>query len=273
VSTPDSETILAVLAERTGAEACLDAAYHASRALVDPRIVALHVLVDPITTIIPSEEILTREEERRMWRAEAHEAQALKAVYEDWRQLHSGVCSEWREVVGTEAATVVGYADLAVLLVIALSGEQALGQARAAFSAALFRSHRPVLMVPGRHQPRPVRRIVIGWKDSAVSRDAIRAAALWLRQAQDVQIVSVGAVEQGELAEADQLLAELGVSATTRLVPDDGASPGERLLEAAEGADWLVMGAYRHRRFVEWMFGGVTETVLDQANLPVFMVH
>jgi nucleotide-binding universal stress UspA family protein len=50
---------------------------------------------------------------------------------------------------------------------------------------------------------------------------------------------------------------------------------GERLLAEAQAvqADWLVVGAYRRNRLVEWVLGGITRTVLDQARLPVFMKH
>jgi nucleotide-binding universal stress UspA family protein len=37
------------------------------------------------------------------------------------------------------------------------------------------------------------------------------------------------------------------------------------------GADLLVMGAYGHTQLREWMFGGVTRTVLYEAGLPVLM--
>jgi nucleotide-binding universal stress UspA family protein len=34
-----------------------------------------------------------------------------------------------------------------------------------------------------------------------------------------------------------------------------------------------VMGAYGHRRWKEWAFGGVTQYVLRHATLPVLMMH
>lgn len=121
----------------------------------------------------------------------------------------------------------------------------------------------------------PIRRILIGWKEGDVSRRAIEAALPWLRQAADVQIVRVGEADDGELAAGDQFLASLGVQATTRMVAENGLADGGRLLAEARAvqADWLVMGAYRHNRLVEWVFGGITRTVLDQAQLPVFMMH
>jgi nucleotide-binding universal stress UspA family protein len=36
-------------------------------------------------------------------------------------------------------------------------------------------------------------------------------------------------------------------------------------------ADLLVMGAYGHSTLREWIFGGVTRTVLYEAGFPVLM--
>jgi len=44
------------------------------------------------------------------------------------------------------------------------------------------------------------------------------------------------------------------------------------LSQAADfSANLLVMGAYGHSHMREWMFGGVTRTVLYEARLPVLM--
>ncbi|MBT5558364.1 MAG: universal stress protein, partial [Proteobacteria bacterium] len=37
--------------------------------------------------------------------------------------------------------------------------------------------------------------------------------------------------------------------------------------------DLMVMGAYSHSRLRETMFGGVTEYMLNRANIPVLMLH
>ena len=39
------------------------------------------------------------------------------------------------------------------------------------------------------------------------------------------------------------------------------------------GADLLVMGAYGHSRFREWVLGGATETALKDAKIPVLLSH
>jgi len=56
--------------------------------------------------------------------------------------------------------------------------------------------------------------------------------------------------------------------------PSD-ATVGERLLSVAlaSHADMLVMGAYGHTRFSEWVLGGATRHVLESMTIPVFLRH
>jgi len=49
---------------------------------------------------------------------------------------------------------------------------------------------------------------------------------------------------------------------------------GEVLLEAADGEGvLLVMGAYGHWRWREWVFGGATRYVLRHTTVPVLMMY
>jgi nucleotide-binding universal stress UspA family protein len=58
-----------------------------------------------------------------------------------------------------------------------------------------------------------------------------------------------------------------------RRLSSGGEDVGRFLLSQAEAfrADLVVMGAYGHSRLTEWVFGGVTRTVLREARLPVLM--
>jgi nucleotide-binding universal stress UspA family protein len=68
-------------------------------------------------------------------------------------------------------------------------------------------------------------------------------------------------------------LARHDVKVEVRRLSCGGQDVGHLLLSqaAAFGADLLVMGAYGHSQLNEWMFGGVTRTVLYEAGLPVLM--
>jgi nucleotide-binding universal stress UspA family protein len=61
--------------------------------------------------------------------------------------------------------------------------------------------------------------------------------------------------------------------AVRRLEPIED-NPTETLLAAAlEEAALLVMGGYGHSRLREWIFGGFTQRVLREAEVPVFIAH
>ncbi len=49
-------------------------------------------------------------------------------------------------------------------------------------------------------------------------------------------------------------------------------SVGERLLQGAEGVDLLVAGAYGHSRLREFVFGGVTRTLLAASDGPAMLL-
>jgi len=49
----------------------------------------------------------------------------------------------------------------------------------------------------------------------------------------------------------------------------------QEILDGADriGADLIVMGAYGHARFQEFVLGGVTRTMLEAMTVPVLMSH
>jgi nucleotide-binding universal stress UspA family protein len=68
-------------------------------------------------------------------------------------------------------------------------------------------------------------------------------------------------------------LAEHGIKATFEMIKIDGSSVG-KVFEAyikANAIDLLVMGAYRHSRLNEMVWGGATKTVIGQPPCWVMM--
>jgi nucleotide-binding universal stress UspA family protein len=66
-----------------------------------------------------------------------------------------------------------------------------------------------------------------------------------------------------------------GISVETRSLARSSRPLAQKLTSAAIDlhADLLVVGAYGHRRLREVVFGGVTQSLLEQASIPVFMMH
>jgi nucleotide-binding universal stress UspA family protein len=60
----------------------------------------------------------------------------------------------------------------------------------------------------------------------------------------------------------------------TNLVPRQGSAAVEIEARAADlKADLIVMGAYGHSRFSEFVFGGATRHLLKEMTIPVLFSH
>lgn len=145
----------------------------------------------------------------------------------------------------------------------------------------MFETGRPVIIVPKDYAGEKTgQRIVVAWNDT---REASRAAfdALPLISANSPECVRLvcppvpeGSARQvprgASLAEA---IARHGVEPEVKPLPGRHADAGAEILAECEefGADLLVMGAYGHSRLREYVFGGTTETILNQASIPVMV--
>ncbi|MER2268275.1 universal stress protein [Methylobacterium oxalidis] len=142
----------------------------------------------------------------------------------------------------------------------------------------LFRSGRPLLVVPPGRGTFSARRIVIAWDGSAQAARAANDALPFLRAAEAVEIVSV--VGEKDLptsaagAEFAPHLARHDVKVSVNDLPVVGdVAETLRTQAGLFRADMLVMGAYRHSRLQEWFLGGVTQSLLARSSVPLFLAH
>lgn len=266
MSTP---SVLVLLTEPLGASVLLDAAAIAARALGTPRIDVLHVRLDPASTILPSEEVLTPGRVRDVEGAAAAEGAKVYAAFAAWRA--AGQAGEWDEVVGVPAEEVRRRGPDAALVALTLPPPHPPSAEQAALEAALFATGRPVLAVPAGWRGGFGRHLAVGWRNSPATRHALTAVRPWLEAAETVTVLTVS---DAPAPPPDGPLAGLPGALTQRTLAHGGGD-GATLLAAAvaAGADGLAMGAYRRGRVLEWMLGGVTEHVLHHATLPLLMVH
>ena len=76
----------------------------------------------------------------------------------------------------------------------------------------------------------------------------------------------------------DDMIAHLkrhGIMAEAMQVKANEGDVGRLLLSTAKSldADLMVMGAFHHSRWREFILGGVTLTVLEEATIPLIMAH
>jgi len=124
----------------------------------------------------------------------------------------------------------------------------------------------------------PPESVAIAWDGSREAARAIYAGAPLIAAAKKVRILqSERGLEYRDrrAASIDRLFDWLSVrgkrSDMINIDQFDG-NIGERLLQGSQGVDLLVAGAYGHSRLREFVFGGVTRTLLAAADGPAMLL-
>jgi nucleotide-binding universal stress UspA family protein len=146
----------------------------------------------------------------------------------------------------------------------------------------IFDSGRPILMCPEEFAPElPVTfdDVMIAWDHTAPAARAVADALPILQSASNVRIIMATDDETPEQMASGAALAshlvEHGIKAKFETVKIDGSSVG-KVFEAyvdTNAIDLLIMGAYRHSRLNETLWGGATKTVIAGPPCWVLMSH
>lgn len=173
------------------------------------------------------------------------------------------------------------YADLAVLAAPHEGADEA-PVSRAFFSALLFESGRPVLVVPAQRAVEfPFRHAVVAWLPSREATRAVHDALPLLTRFESVDVVTldpvVGDMDHGPDPGVDIAthLARHGLNVNVRSIASSGLTVAAALLQHAResGAQLLVAGGYGHSRLREWALGGTTRELLHSGTVPVLFSH
>ena len=178
-----------------------------------------------------------------------------------------------------EIGTRAMYADLLLMGDAEIIGSHL---RRQAIDGALFDARRPVLLVP---KTRPVtlspRKVILAWDSGPDAASAAREALELMKGAERVNVVMVDPNadqdRQGEDPGADiaAYLARQGIKVMVDRFASGDRTIAETLRQRASelSADLLVMGAYGHSRLRERIFGGVTQSMIDTATVPVLLAR
>jgi nucleotide-binding universal stress UspA family protein len=188
-----------------------------------------------------------------------------------------GVEIEWRSEIANPTKFLAEMARAADLIVT--------GSPEGSDSADPFRSTdignltlmagRPVLIAAGGAEHLPAKNVLIAWKDCREARRAVADALPFLSGANEVVIATVersgSEFSKESAADVAAYLARHGVRA--KIARINGKNDPNDLLNFARSihADLIVSGAYGHSRLREWVFGGVTVSLLDEIKISRFM--
>ena len=145
----------------------------------------------------------------------------------------------------------------------------------------IFGSGRPTLILPETPRSRPFElgTVVVAWDFSRAAARAVSDALPLLERARKVRVVTVSNEKvldtKHSAQELAKNLARHGIEVVLENVDAGGRRIGE-VLEAyalAHKADVLVMGAYGHARWREFILGGATKSLPSKPPLPILLSH
>jgi nucleotide-binding universal stress UspA family protein len=143
--------------------------------------------------------------------------------------------------------------------------------------AVVVRCGRPVLVVPSIPKPNWLEKVAVAWDGSREAVRAIHDALPLLRLARSVRIVVMVAApaRDGDIESIVGHLARHGIGSDTDVrrcwKAEEHASLGKAINEGRYGL--LVMGAYSHPKWLEFIFGGPTRSILLTSTIPVLISH
>jgi nucleotide-binding universal stress UspA family protein len=147
--------------------------------------------------------------------------------------------------------------------------------------ALIFGAGRPVLVLPETSSSAEIElnRVVVAWDFSRAAARAVSDAIPLLEKAREVCILTVtrekDIASRRSSSELARNLARHGIDVIAEDVDAGGQPIGNVLATqlAARKADLLVMGAYGHTRFREFILGGATRSILSRPPVPVLLSH
>lgn len=187
-----------------------------------------------------------------------------------------GATAIWSERVGSPSRIIPIVGPVSDLLVVSRPANKKSGKiARIFLLEALLHSSRPVLILPQKQHKTLGKRVMIAWNQSLEAMRSVAATLPMLQQAEAVTIVAAGP-EAALGPKSRQLAGYLkcwGVDAD--ILRTKGSNEASEIMKVYREtrSDLLVMGAYSRSRLRELVFGGMTDFMLYDANVPVLMHH
>ena len=145
----------------------------------------------------------------------------------------------------------------------------------------LMAAGRPVLVSPPKSALKPMlAHVLIAWKDCREARRAVADSLPLLGKADKITIIEIAEeADQASNRQSAEDVADFirlhGKSATALAISSSGKSTAEQLLAYADGnaVGLIVLGGYGHARTREWIFGGVTRTLLQKSPICCLLSH
>ncbi len=145
----------------------------------------------------------------------------------------------------------------------------------------LMAAGRPILLAsPGSAQKPMLAHVLVAWKDSREARRAVADSLPLLARAGRITVIGIAEGDdetsnRHSLEDVASFIGQHGADATALAVSSDGRSASDQILAFAEanGVGLIVLGGYGHARAREWIFGGVTRSLLRTSPICCLFSH
>lgn len=197
---------------------------------------------------------------------------------------HEDVSWDYVQVTGDVASQLISRAALADLVVAGREPRRIdfAGSAIGLLGDLICRSRTPVLVPCEVGRPvDPTRPALIAWDGSYEAANAVRSSIGMLKRASSVHLLQI-VEEKPEIFPSTRLLEYLsrhGIHAELTIENVDEVQYADFIPEIlvtraiAIDAGYLLMGGYNHSRLGEYVFGGVTRTMLSAAPVPILIAR
>lgn len=284
--------IFVPVSNRSECALALNTAFNLGQVL-DASILGCHIRDHNSSDVLLPDDLITEQQletikqedknRKKAHKKSAHAKNLFKTLaenngYEFVKRTKATASALWAKKVGSTEKVMSILGPISDLIIVSrpIYDNKSKGRkAKEIMMSALIHSSKPVLVLPQTETKVIAKNISIAWNQSSAASLAVTAALPLLCQAENVNIITCEP-ENKPGPNAKQLMAYLRCwDIKAKHIKCKEKSKSQALLTGYKetNSDLLVMGAYSHSKFRERLFGGVTEFMLNDAEIPVFMLH
>lgn len=256
------------LSDRVQVALSLARAFGAHLHLLHVTPIEAYTMADSFNTLVSADVIGVLEQEAAKLREKLEQQLANEDV--SW---------DYEEVTGALLPHLVQRAALSDLVLTGRNpSELEFGPAITLLGDMLHRVRAPLFVIgDDAREVDPFGPAMVAWNGSYEAADALRSAVPLLKLASQVRVITVEEPKDYRFPSTGALeyMSRHGIHAELVVRPRIDESIEEELLEqaAADRASYIVMGGYSHARAGEFLFGGVTRSLLKKCPVSLVMAH
>lgn len=231
------------------------------------------------STILEAAGVAAKQEEERLSTlfddyCKAHNLEVVSAEAEDFPADCLSI--SWHEAEGKQANVIRNEVRFADLIVVP-QPDRASALGMNTLQAALFDVRKLTAIAPHREIKETGRHVTIAWNGGSEAARAVNWSLPILAAAEKVSVL-VANDKDGGVTRSKSIRRYLrlhGVKSDIQTFERGGREVAATILDKISdiGGDMLVMGAFGTRKRSDLVLGGVTQYVLEKADIPLLMAH